>query len=589
MDSQAEVATADDDKPEIGLGDLLAPVRGSLILACALQAIGSLAGVIPFIAVAELGRELLDDADSDRLWTIVIVAAVALVVRIGFFFAAAGVTHFADNDFQLAIRRRIAAHLGSLPLGWFDDHDAGDVNKLMADDVAAMHPIVGHTFIDITNTAVTAIASMVYLFVIDWRMALITLIPFVAGLGLYGLMMSGYTERMETYNQSLADVNSASIEFVQGIAVVKTFGQSGRAHDRYRTSTSGFISSFWEWVKGLLRVASLSDLVLSPLATLTTISAAGIFFVDRGTLSIGDLLVFLSIGLAMTAPVLTLGFAANDMQIAGAAAGRIAAVLATPPLPQAADPIVPATNELRLDGVSFGYGEDAPVVLHDVDLSFEPGTLTAVVGPSGSGKTTLGRLLCRFWDPTAGSITLGGVDLRDIESAEMYRRVGFVFQDVQLIRASVADNIRLARPDATMDQVRAAARAAQIHDRIEELPGGYEAVVGEGATLSGGERQRLSIARAIIADTPILVLDEATAFADPESEAAVQDALSTLVAGRTLIVIAHRLSTITGADRIVVLDAGRVVESGTHQELVDAGGLYSNQWAADSRVRTEVG
>ncbi|MEM7091730.1 MAG: ABC transporter ATP-binding protein [Actinomycetota bacterium] len=581
-----------DSKPEpdqIGLGELLAPVRNQLILACVFQAIGALAGIVPFIAVAEIGRELLGDRDSDRLWTIVIIAAVALAIRVGCFFAAAGITHFADNDFQLAIRRRIAEHLGRLPLGWFDDNDAGTVNKLIADDVSAMHPIVGHTFIDITNTVVTAIASIIYLFVIDWRMALVVLIPFVAGIFLYAKQMSGYGEKMEQYNQSMADVNTASIEFVQGIAVVKTFGQTGRAHKRYKTSTDSFIQSFWDWVKGLLNIASLSDIVLSPLTTLTLVLGASAWFIDRGTLEVADILVFLSLGLALTMPILTLGFAGNEVQLASAAAGRIGRALAEKPLPQPTDPQIPLEDDLRLEGVTFSYGPDEPVVLDDVSLAFEPDTVTAIVGASGSGKTTLGRLLCRFWDPTGGSIRLGGVDLRDIESEELYARVGFVFQNVQLIRGTIADNIRLADPEAPQSQVEAAAQAAQIHDRVMELPDGYESVIGENVSLSGGERQRLSIARALIANPPILVLDEATAFADPESEAAVQDALSTLVAGRTLIVIAHRLSTITQADQIVVLDEGRVVETGTHADLLDAGGTYQKQWAADARVTAEVG
>ena len=302
--------------------------------------------------------------------------------------------------------------------------------------------------------------------------------------------------------------------------------------------------------------------------------------------------MFLVLGLALTMPVLTLGYASNELSLASEAARRLASVLSTPPMPQPEHPRVPAGNEVRFRDVSFAYGsagnEDAAMVLDRIDLTLEPGTMTAVVGPSGSGKTTLGRLLCRFWDPVGGAIELGGADLREIESAELYRRVGFVFQDVQLIRASVADNIRLARPEATMADVQAAARAAQIHDRLTELPDGYDSVVGENVSLSGGERQRVSIARALLADTPILVLDEATAFADPASETAVQDALSTLVAGRTLVVIAHRLSTITGADQIVVLDGGRIAESGSHDELLASGGIYAAQWAADSRVRAEV-
>ena len=235
------------------------------------------------------------------------------------------------------------------------------------------------------------------------------------------------------------------------------------------------------------------------------------------------------------------------------------------------------------DGVGFSY-DGRTDVLSGIDLVLEPGTVTALVGPSGSGKTTLARLLPRFWDPTAGRITLGGVPVDAVPSSDLYRQVGFVFQDVQLLRTTIRENIALARPDAPLEVIEAAARAAQIHDRIVALPRGYDSVAGEDARLSGGEAQRVSIARAILADAPILVLDEATAFSDPESEAAIQDALSELVRGRTLLVIAHRLHTITGADTICVMDQGRIVERGRHPELLAKGGLYARMWAAANRT-----
>ncbi|MGD9530342.1 MAG: ABC transporter ATP-binding protein, partial [Pseudonocardia sp.] len=287
----------------------------------------------------------------------------------------------------------------------------------------------------------------------------------------------------------------------------------------------------------------------------------------------------LLVALILPSTVTALGFGAQSRRTAAAAAERIADILDTPVLPVAEHPRVPEGHRVEFDGVSFSY--DGRVdVLHGVSLTLEPGTVTALVGPSGSGKSTLATLLPRFHDVTAGAVRLGGVDVREIAPTELYRHVGFVLQDVQLLRASVADNIRLGRPEATDEEVRDAARAAQVHDRITALPRGYDAVIGEDAQLSGGEAQRVSIARALLADTPVLVLDEATAFADPESEAAIQDALSELARGRTLLVVAHRLTTITGADRIAVLDAGAVVEAGTHDELLAAGGRYARMWEA---------
>lgn len=576
-----EAPSSIETKPT-GLGDLLEPIRSKLVLACVVQALSALAGLVPFIAVAEIGRELLGDSpDNDRLWRIAVVAIVGLLARLVLLFSAAAITHFADNDLQLALRRRIADRLGRVPLGWFDDHDGGEIKKGVVDDIGAMHHLVGHTFTDITAAVVTPVAGLTYLFLIDWQFGLIVLVPFAIGLFLYSRQMVGYTEKMAAYEGALEDVNVGAVEFVQGISVVKTFGQAGRAHQSFTDAAHRFVDFFWSWVSRLIRVASAAEVVLSPLTTLTVIATAGTWFVSNGWLSTTDLVSFFLLGLVLTAPILTLGYAMTDIQTASSAAARVGALLDVPVLSEPEHPQVPDGNGITFDKLSFSYDGERDV-LDAVSLTLEPGSVTAVVGPSGSGKSTLAKMLCRFWDPTKGAVRLGGVDLRDIASDELYRRVGFVFQDVQLLTASVAENIALARPDASREQIEAAARAANIHARIMQLPDGYDARIGD-VTLSGGEAQRVSIARALLADAPVLVLDEATAFADPESEAAIQSALSTLVAGRTLLVIAHRLSTIVGADQIVVVDGGRIVEQGTHEELVALDGEYTQQWNADQR------
>ena len=290
-----------------------------------------------------------------------------------------------------------------------------------------------------------------------------------------------------------------------------------------------------------------------------------------------DLLPFLLLGLGLTAPVAALGHGFDDMQAARRAVGRIRDVLAVPSLPEPAHPVAPQGHRVELRDVRFGYDADHEV-LRGIDLVLEPGTVTAIVGPSGSGKSTLVQLLPRFFDPTHGSVALGGVDLRELGSRELYRLVSFVFQDVRLLRASVADNIALAVPHADLDDVVRAARLANIHDRILELPRGYDTVLGEEATLSGGEAQRISIARALLADAPVLVLDEATAFADPQTEQAVRRALATLAGDRTILVIAHRLETVADADTVVVLENGSIVERGSPAELLAQNGKFAEFW-----------
>ncbi|MEM1065660.1 MAG: ABC transporter ATP-binding protein [Pseudomonadota bacterium] len=555
-------------------------MRGRLNVACVIQAIGAVAGVAPFIAVAEIGRVLLNDLpEPSAIWWIVSAAILALAIRLICLMAAGALTHLADADLQLDLRRRMATHLTSVPLGWFDTRSAGLVKSALQDDVAALHHLVGHAYTNMVSAIVTPLVALAYLIWIDWRLTLIALLPVLIGVALYALQYRGYGEKMVAYTRELAAVNAAAVEFVQGIAVIKTFGQARQAYGRFKDRTQAFVRFFWEWVRGLLSVSAAAEVVLSPLAALIFVLAGGLTLVSLELAAPADVLAFAILAPALTAPFLTLSFSQQEMMLAQEAAKRIEAVLTTPPLTRPSSAEEPKNARVVFDKVSFAYGGGTDV-LKGIDLVLEPGTLTALVGPSGSGKSTLAALLPRFWDVGHGSITIGGVDLRKMEAKALYRSVAFVFQDVRLLRMSLEENIALGRPNADRSEIEAAARAAQIHDRILALPRGYASVPGDDAHLSGGEAQRVAIARAILADAPVLVLDEATAFADPEAEAAIQSALSTLIAGRTVLVIAHRLHTITGADQICVMETGRIVERGRHADLLAAGGFYTRLWDA---------
>ncbi len=563
------------------VGPLIAPIKNTLIFACVLKGISSVAGVIPFIALAELGRVLLAEgpADEGRAWLVVGVAVGALVVRLVFLMASGGLTHLADADLQLNLRRRMAEHLSHVPLGWFTERNAGEVKKALQDDVTTLHHLVGHSYTDMVGAIITPIAAFGYLFWVDWRLALISALPLALGMFLMSFQYRGYEERMAEYNKALGEVNAAAVEFVQGIAVVKTFGQAQQAHGRFIDRTNDFVEYFWGWVSRRIGMSAAAETVLSPVFAMLVIAGACVAFVAFAGVAPVDVLPFIILGPGLAAPFMTLAYAQNDMMLAKEAAYRISALLNTPTLPDPTHIRTAKDAAVSYNGVSFSYDGETQV-LSKINLTLEPGTVTALVGPSGSGKSTLARLLPRFWDPTLGTVSIGSVPITEISPSELYRKVGFVFQDVQLLRSSIAENIALGRPEATQDEIEAAAKAAQIHDRIVQLPRGYDSIAGEDALLSGGEAQRVSIARALLADTPILVLDEATAFSDPESEAAIQDALSTLIAGRTLLVIAHRLHTIVGADQICVLDKGEIVERGAHKDLLAHDGLYAKLWAA---------
>ena len=571
------------------VGRLTAPLRSTIAVACVLQAISSAFGVMPFIAVAEIGRVLLAEGPTNegKAWLIAGLGAGAMLLQFMFKMASGAITHLADVDFQFYLRRNMAAQLSTVPLGWFNDRNAGAVKKALEDDVSTLHHIVGHSYTNMVGAVVTPVTALIYLFIIDWRMALAALIPIVGGVFLYAFMYRGFNEKMVAYDEALEDVNASSVAFVQGIAVVKTFGQARRSYRQFVEHANRFVDYFWEWVKGQIPWISAGNTVMSPIFAMVVILAIGLGMTASGAIEAIDLLPFIILGPSLAAAFLTLSFAQNDLMLAHRAADRVADVLDTPSLPESEQARVPVGTRVAFENVSFSYdGENEAV--RGIDLTLEPGTVTALVGPSGSGKSTLARLLPRFWDTSEGRITIGGVPVDEISSNDLYRNVGLVFQDVQLLRMSIRDNIALSRPDAPLDDVVAAAKTAQIHERILELPRGYDSIAGEDALLSGGEAQRVSIARAILADAPILVLDEATAFADPEAEASIQDAISELIVGRTLLVIAHRLHTIVGADQICVLNRGQIIEQGTHDQLLALEGTYRRLWEA-SRVAEVVG
>jgi len=576
--------------------DLFAAVRGSIAGIVTLSLVGAVTSVVPFVAIVELAMTLWPASaggvvDAGRAWWTVGVAAAALVVS----FTTAGlsglVSHLADGSLQLDLRKRIVRHLQSLPLGWFDARSSGAVRKAAENDVSSIHQLVAHAIQDFITAVAVPVLALVYLLVVQWRLALACLLPLVIAVVLHAFMMRGGSEKYVQYDESVVRLNAATIEYVHGIAVVKRFGHAGRSHGRYREETGAFVRFYDGWMRETSTAATAIEIVTSPVVVLVWLCGVGAWLVTAGVVAPIDVLPALLLGLKVTAPLLQLGFTGQFLRDATKARQSLTEFFTHPPMPQPADPVDPAGHEVDLAGVSFSYDGEHEA-LREIAAACPPGTVTALVGPSGSGKSTLARLVPRVYDVTDGSVSIGAVDVRRIAAARLYAQVGFVFQDAYLLRTTVRDNIRLTRPDASDIDIHAAARAAQIHDRILRLRRGYDSVIGDDAHLSGGEAQRLTIARALLTDAPILVLDEATAFADPDSEAAIQTALSALAAQRTLLVIAHRLHTVTGADQLLVLDGGRIVERGTHADLSVAGGLYQQLWqryeAARTRTSTEA-
>ncbi|PVB33056.1 ABC transporter ATP-binding protein [Mycobacteroides abscessus] len=567
---------------------LFGAVRGRIILIAVLGLVSAVCSIAPFIVIVELSRLLWDmqsgHVNTDSVWLWVFSAGGALILSFAAATTTSIVSHFVDNDLQLDLRRRIIDRFRHLPLGWLERHTSSDVRKLAEHDVTAVHQLVGHAIGDVLTVAIVPALSLAYLFATEWHMALASLLPAVITLLLYALAMSRVQEQYAQYDRGVTDLGAATIEFVHGIAVVKSFGQLGQSHRRYRKATENFARLYKETAGRSSLLVGLIMIVTSPGVMLTYLAGVSVWLTRTGTLQPTDVLPSFLLALGLTAPLLRLGASSHKLRSALRARESLMGFFSQPTMPVTASPESPQGHDIAFEGVSFTY-DDERIALDRVFAQLPSRTVTALVGPSGSGKSTLARLLPRFYDVVAGSVKIGGCDVRNITTEQLYRATSFVLQEARMLRTTVRDNIRLTRPSADEGSVIRAAQAAQIHERIMRLPRGYDSVIGQDAHLSGGEAQRLTIARALLTDAPILVLDEATSFADPDSEASVQKALSALAAERTLLVIAHRLHTIIGADQILVLENGRVVERGTHTELDAAGGRYHKMWHRYQRAR----
>lgn len=561
-----------------------------------LSAVSALVALVPFVYIWEIIKEVLkvapDFSAADNLTHYGVMAVIFSVLSMLIYIGALMSSHIAAFRVQANIRSQAMHHIITLPLGFMDGVGSGKIRKIVDESSAATETYLAHQLPDRAGALATPVGLLAMLLVFDWRLGLLSLIPIVIAFCIMSVMTgSRMQQKMKEYQNSLEQMSNEAVEYVRGIPVVKTFGQSVFSFKRFKTS----IDNYEKWVISYTKDSRLPMMFYTTAinAVFAVLIAAALFFTSNGVTSefLLNLLFYIIITPIITVTLNKIMYSSENMMIVEDALERIDSVMAMKPLQETTVPKHPKDNSVSLHGVSFRYKDAKENALNNISLKINPGEHVAFVGPSGGGKTTLASVIARFWDVDSGEVAIGGVNVKDISKEELMNTVSFVFQESRLLKTSILENVRLAKPDATREEVLKALKDARCEDIIEKLTDGMDTIIGtNGNYLSGGEGQRVSIARAMLKNAPILILDEATAFADPDNESKVQAAFSTLSKGKTVFMIAHRLSTVTGADRIYVIKDGKICESGNHHELTQQAGLYTHMWNEyNSAAKWKVG
>lgn len=567
------------------------------ILSWIFSVVSAWIALVPFYYIWKVIKEVLEVAPhyenagniADYGWHAVGFAILSMALYI----CGLMCSHLSAFHVQANIRSQLMHHIMTLPMGFMDSDGSGKFRKIVNESSEATETYLAHQLPDQAGAIATPVGLLVLLLMFDWRLGLLSLIPVAAAFLIMGSMTGQrMKDKMTEYQNALEEMSSEAVEYVRGIPVVKTFGQTVFSFKRFQYSIEKYEKWTIAYTKELRLPMTFYTMIIN--AAFAVLIAVTFYVVSRGGENdtfLLNLLFYIIITPIITVTLNKIMYASENQMIVEDALKRIDGILEKKPLAEAAEKAAPKDMSITFDHVSFRYEDAAKNALHNINLEIREGEHVAFVGPSGGGKSTLASLIARFFDTTEGQIKIGGVNVRDIPSEQLMNMVSFVFQDSKLLKMSIYDNVRMGRKDATREEVMEALKNAQCEDIIGKLPDGIDTVIGaKGTYVSGGEAQRLSIARAMLKNAPVLILDEATAFADPDNEAKVQQAFSKLSAGKTVIMIAHRLSSVVDADRICVLKDGEIVEAGTHRELSEAQKLYAHMWDEYNKsVRWKVG
>ncbi len=553
--------------------------RSGYLMSVIFAVLGAVFQMLPFFVMARvIGKLLAGDRTLSGYLVNCAGMAAFWLLRVGFHALSTAQSHRATFAVLGNIRKQGLQKLARMPLGDVQARGSGELKNSLVERVDSIEPTLAHVIPEMSSNAAAALATLGYLFVLDWRMALASLVTFPLGMVFFMLMMAGYDKNYARTVAATNALNDTAVEYIGGIEVIKVFGKAKSSYEKFVTAARECARSYIDWMNKSNFYFTFAMNIMP--ATLLSVLPIGGLLLRAGTLTPEKFVLIVIVSMGLITPIIGCMKFTDDLAKVGTIITQVTDILTAPELPRPeTDTQTPQGSTVALRDVHFGYNDTE--VLHGIDLTFREGTVNALVGPSGSGKSTIAKLIASFWDVGSGSITVGGADIRAISAEHYHALVAYVSQDNFLFDATVRENIRMGKPGATDAEVEQAARGCGCYDFIMHLENGFETQVGSGGGhLSGGERQRICIARAMLKNAPIVILDEATAYTDPENEAVIQQSVAKLVRGRTLIVIAHRLSTIADADQIVVVNNGRVAAAGTQAQLLQRCPLYASMWAA---------